>query len=261
MFIHRNNIKLIIDLTKRDIISKYKGSLFGFFWSIITPLMLLLVYSFVFGTIFKSRWAGMDDSKANFAIVLFIGMLTYNIFSDSISRSPWLISGNANYVKKVIFPITILPIVNVLSAIYNFAMGFIAWLIIVLILGGTLHLTVILLPVAVMPVILMSLGGSWLFSALGVYFKDVGQFISVFVMILMFSCPIFYPITAVPEKYQFIFHLNPIAMTIEMVRDITIFGRIPSISTYANVFITSLLIASVGLLFFKKCRGGFSDVL
>lgn len=261
MRIHRNNFKLIIDLTKRDVVSKYKGSLLGFLWSIITPLLLLVVYSFVFGTIFKSRWAGMDESKSDFAIILFIGMLTYNIFADSISRSPWLISGNANYVKKVIFPITILPIVNVLSAVYNFCMGFIAWLLITLIFGGTLHYTIFLLPIILMPVILIALGGSWFFSALGVYFKDVGQFIGVLVMILMFSCPIFYPIKAVPENYQFIFHINPIAMTIEMVRDITISGKIPSAVLYIKIFALSSLISFLGLLFFKKCRGGFSDVL
>lgn len=261
MLISRKNIRLIIDLSKRDILSKYKGSFFGFLWAIITPLLLLMVYSFVFGTIFKSRWAGVENSKADFAIILFIGMLTYNIFADSVSRSPWLISGNANFVKKIIFPIAILPIVNVISALFNFFMGFIAWLFILLFFGGELHSTILLIPVYLLPVIMISLGASWFFSALGVYFKDVAQFIGVLVMILMFSCPIFYPMTAVPEKYQFIFHLNPIAMTIEMIREVAIFGTIPSVAVFSKVLFVSCIITIVGFIFFRKCKGGFSDVL
>lgn len=151
---------------KRDILSKYKGSFFGFLWAIITPLLLLMVYSFVFGTIFKSRWAGVENSKADFAIILFIGMLTYNIFADSVSRSPWLISGNANFVKNNI-PNRNFANCKCYICPFNFFMGFIAWIFILLFFGGEVHSTILLMPIYLLPVIMISLGAGWFFSALG----------------------------------------------------------------------------------------------
>lgn len=254
-------LKLTVDLAKREIASRYKGSLLGYFWAVITPLMLLLVYTFVFGSVFKSRWAGFDTTTGDFAIVLFIGMLTYNIFADCVSRSPWLITGNANFVKKVIFPVAILPVVNVITAVFNFTMGMIPWFVLNSIYHGFPPATIMLLPVFILPVILIGLGSSWLISALGVYFRDVGQFIGVLVMLLMFSSPVFYPVSAVPEKFRFIFHYNPIASTIEMVRQVSIFGAIPSINDFITPFLISISITILGYLFFMKSKKGFADVL
>ena len=256
-----NHVKLIVNLTKRDISSRYKGSILGPLWSVITPILLLAVYTFVFGTIFKSKWPGFNSSPADFSIVLFIGMLTFNIFSDSVSKSPWTISSNANFVKKVIFPIEILSVVNVLSAIFNFFMGFIAWFIIMLIFHGLPPITIVILPILLIPLIFISLGFSWIVSSLGVYFKDVGQFIGIIVMLLMFSSPVFYSIESIPEKFKIYFEINPIALTIDMVRDVAIFNKIPSISTYFLTLFLSVIIAYMGYKFFKKSQKGFSDVL
>lgn len=165
MTAQRNStVKLIIDLTRREISSRYKGSLFGYLWAVFTPLLMLLVYTFVFGSVFKSRWAGFDTSTGDFAIVLFIGMLTYNIFADSVSKAPWLITGNANFVKKVIFPVTILPIVGTLTAIFNFIMGLVPWFLITFIYHGLPPSTIFLLPIYIFPIVLISLGGAGLFQ-------------------------------------------------------------------------------------------------
>lgn len=254
-------VKLIVDLTKREISSRYKGSLLGYLWAVFTPLLLLLVYTFVFGSVFKSRWAGFDTSKGDFAIVLFIGMLTYNIFADSVSRAPWLITGNANFVKKVIFPVTILPVVGTLTALFNFCMGLIPWFLITIIYHGMPPITILLLPIYVLPIILISLGGSWFISALGVYFRDVGQFIGVLVMLLMFSSPVFYPVSAVPEEYRIVFEVNPIASTIEMVRSVAIFSVIPPLKNYIIALSISILVTFLGYIFFRKSKRGFADVL
>lgn len=254
-------IKLTIDLAKREIASRYKGSLLGYLWAVITPLLLLLVYTFVFGSVFKSRWVGFDTTSGDFAIVLFIGMLTYNIFSDCVSRSPWLITGNANFVKKVIFPVAILPVINVITSVFNFCMGFVPWIILNSYFHGLPPATIVLLPIYILPVILIGLGGSWLISALGVYFRDVGQFIGVVVMLLMFCSPVFYSVTAVPEKFRVFFNLNPIASTIEMVRQVCIFGTIPALSDFINTILFSLIVAIFGYLFFMKSKKGFADVL
>ena len=256
-----NNRKLIIDLTKREISARYKGSILGHLWSVINPLLLLAVYSFVFGVVFKSKWPDFNSSPADYSIILFIGMITFNIFSDSIGKSPWTISSNANFVKKVIFPIEILPVVNVLSAIYNFITGFIAWLFISIPFHGLPPITILFLPLCIIPLIILSLGISWIVSALGVYFKDVGQFIGILVMLLMFSSPVFYSTQSIPEKYRIFFELNPIALTINMVRNVSIFAKMPSLSTYFITLIVSFIISIVGYLFFKKSKKGFSDVL
>lgn len=254
-------IKLTIDLAKREIASRYKGSLFGYLWAIITPLLLLLVYTFVFGSVFKSRWNGFDSTSGDFSIVLFIGMLTYNIFADSVSRSPWLITGNANFVKKVIFPVAILPVINVITAIFNFCMGLIPWLFINFYYHGLPPLTILLLPIIIMPVVLIGLGGGWLISALGVYFRDVGQFIGVLIMLLMFCSPVFYSVSAVPEDFRIFFHINPIATTIEMARQVSIFGTIPTFSNFIVPLAFSSIIAIFGYFFFMKSKKGFADVL
>jgi len=257
----KSTIKLTLDLAKREIASRYKGSLLGYLWAVFTPLLLLLVYTFVFGSVFKSKWVGFDTTKGDFAIVLFIGMLTFNIFADSVSRSPWLITGNANFVKKVIFPVVILPVVNMCSALFNFVMGMIPWFILTCLYHGLPPATIFLIPIYILPVVFIGLGGSWFISALGVYFRDVGQFIGVMVMLLMFSSPVFYPVSAVPEKFRIIFEINPIASTIEMVREISVFGTIPPAKEFVIPFLISLFITFLGYAFFQKSKKGFADVL
>lgn len=256
-----NKIDLILSLTKREISSKYKGSLLGPLWSVITPLLLLTVYSFVFGVIFQSKWPSFNNSRADFAIVLFIGMLTFNIFSDSVSKSPWTITSNANFVKKIIFPIEILAIVNVFSSIFNFMMGLIAWLFIMIIFHGLPPITIFLLPIYILPLLILSAGVSWIFSSLGVYFKDIGQFMGVLIMLLMFSSPVFYSIDSIPLSYKIFFELNPIASSINMVRDVALFGVVPSLKLYLLTLFVSSLISYAGYIFFKKTKVGFSDVL
>lgn len=255
------NRRLIFNMTRREISSRYKGSILGGLWAIIQPLTLLGIYTFVFGVVFKSKWVSKSDSHVEFAVILFIGLIIFNFFSESISKSPWTVSSNQNFVKKVVFPVPILPVVTVLSAGFNFLMGGIVWLFMFFISSGVLTKVSLLFPVIIFPVLLFSLSGAWMVSALGVYFKDLGQFIGLLMMVLMFSSPIFYPIAAIPEEYRWVMMMNPISVIIEMARDVLIYDAMPSLIMLAGLYVGSLFFAYLGLAFFNNARKGFADVV
>lgn len=255
------NKRLIYSLTKRDIASKYKGSVIGLLWTFIYPVMMLAVYTFVFSVVFKARWPGGSDSKTEFALVLFSGLMIFNIFSECISRAPSLIIGNVNYVKKVVFPLNILPVVSLLSSLFHFVMAMIVWVVFYVIFFGMPKIEVLFLPFAILPMILIVLGVSYFLSAIGVYIRDVIQFIGVFVTMLMFLSPLFYPVSALPESFQSLMHLNPLTYAIETARGLLIFGNKIEWGIWGKEFLHSVLVLILGYVFFVKTRRGFADVL
>ena len=213
---HRN---LIYNLIKREVIGRYRGSVMGLFWSFFNPVLMLVVYTFVFSVVFKARWAGGTDSRSEFALVLFAGLMVYNLFSECINRSPGLVLGNMNYVKKVVFPLEILPVVAIGSATFHLLISLFVWLIFYLLLFGIPQISVLLLPIVLMPFFLLILGFSWFLASLGVYLRDVSQIVGVLTTALMFLSPIFYPMTALPEEYHMFLQFNPLTFIIEQVRD------------------------------------------
>ncbi|EIV6644747.1 ABC transporter permease [Klebsiella aerogenes] len=253
--------KLIINLTRREITGRYKGSLFGILWSFFNPIFMLVVYTFVFSFIFNARWSVESTSKAEFALVLFAGLIVFNFFSECAIKAPGTILSNVNYVKKVIFPLEILPIVNALSVLFHACVSISVWLIFYIIEIGFPHVTVLLFPIFLLPLFVFVLGIGWLLSSLGVFLRDVGQLISIFVTALMFLSPIFYPVTAIPEKYRPLLNLNPLAPAISQFREIFYWGTIPSMSTYATYLFGCALFAWFGFIVFQKTRKGFADVL
>ncbi|EHK3804341.1 ABC transporter permease [Escherichia coli] len=253
--------KLIINLTKREITGRYKGSLFGILWSFFNPIFMLVVYTFVFSFIFNARWSVESTSKAEFALVLFAGLIVFNFFSECAIKAPGTILSNVNYVKKVIFPLEILPIVNALSVLFHACVSIGVWLIFYIIEIGLPHVTVLLFPIFFLPLFVFVLGIGWLLSSLGVFLRDVGQLISIFVTALMFLSPIFYPMTAIPEKYRPLLNLNPLAPAISQFREIFYWGAIPSMSIYATYLFGCALFAWFGFIVFQKTRKGFADVL
>lgn len=255
------NRELLIALTKREIIGKYKGSLLGVLWSFLTPVFMLLVYTFVFSVVFKARWSGGSDSKSEFALILFAGLLVFNLFSECISRAPNLVLLNSNYVKKIVFPLEILPWVILGAATFHLMVSLLVWLIFYVILFGTPHATVLLFPLVLLPLILFSAGLSWWLSSLGVYWRDVGQFIGVIITALMFLSPIFYPVTSLPKAFQTVVYLNPLSIVIEQTREILFWGRIPNIIQWVAFLLGSSIIAWLGFIWFQKTRKGFADVL
>jgi lipopolysaccharide transport system permease protein len=258
----KRNRRLIFEMTKRDIKKRYQGSIFGIAWSFITPLLMLAVYTFVFSVIFKSRWGiSQNESRIDFAIILFAGLIIFNIFSESLNQSPSLIINNVNYVKKVIFPLEILSLVSIGSILFHGLVSLIILLLVQLLFKGFFPIAIFFLPFAFLPIILLSLGVSWFFSALGVYIRDISQILGVFTTILMFTSAIFFPLSALPEKYQILLKFNPIAMVVEECRRILVYGQSPDWLLTGILLIVSALTAYLGFWWFQKTRKGFADVL
>jgi lipopolysaccharide transport system permease protein len=255
------NRSLIKSLAVREVVGRYRGSALGILWSFFNPVFMLAVYTFVFSVVFKARWSGGSDSKTEFALILFAGLLVFNLFSECVSRAPGLILANVNYVKKVIFPLEILPWVSLGSAFFHTLISFGVWLLFYLFFFGIPKLTLLLFPLVLVPLILFTMGLSWLLASLGVYLRDVGQIISLVVTVLMFLSPVFYPVSALPERYQIILHLNPLTAVIEQVRGVLIWGQFPQWTSFAIQIMVSGLVAWLGFAWFQKTRKGFADVV
>jgi len=254
------NRELIEALAKREVLGRYRGSFMGILWSFFNPLFMLAVYTFVFSVIFNARWGG-SGSKTEFALVLFAGLLVFNLFSESITRAPGLMLANVNYVKKVVFPLEILPTVTMLSALFHGLISLGVWCVVYSLFFGLLHPTVLLLPLIVLPFLMFIMGLSWSLASLGVYLRDVSQIIGLVTSFLMFMSPIFYPVSALPENYRYFLYLNPLTPVIEMTRDVLYWGMIPDIKLLGAYWVASVVIAWLGFAWFQKTRKGFSDVL
>ena len=252
---------LLNALVHREVVGRYRGSVMGILWSFFNPVFMLAVYTFVFSVVFKARWNAGSDSKTEFALVLFAGLIVFNLFSECVNRAPTLILSNVNYVKKVVFPLELLPVVVVGSALFHALISIGVWLIAYAVFFGVQHLSVFLIPLVMLPLLLMTLGVSWMLASLGVYLRDVSQFIGVTVTVLMFLSPIFYPISALPQEYRQLLLLNPLTPVIEQARDVLFWGRVPYVGLWLAHLAASVLTAWAGFAWFQKTRKGFADVL
>lgn len=255
------NRQLIKTSAKREILGRYRGSVLGLLWSFFNPVFMLAVYTFVFSVVFNARWNTGSESKTEFALLLFAGLMIFNLFSESINRAPGLILSNVNYVKKVVFPLEILPAVTLISALFHGLISLGVWLLAYIILFGTPHATVLYLPLIVLPFILFIMGLTWALASLGVYLRDVSQIVGVITTVLMFLSPIFYPATALPEHYRQVLYLNPLTPAIEQTRDILFWGTPPDFIMLATYWLITTIVAWLGFACFQKARKGFADVL
>lgn len=255
------NRSLINASVKREVVGRYRGSIMGILWSFLNPLFMLIVYTFVFSVVFKARWSGGSESRIEFALVLFAGLLVFNLFSECINRAPGLIVGNQNYVKKVVFPLEILPWVGLGAALFHGAVSLGVWLIAYLIFFGLPYASILYLPLILLPFCLFIMGLSWALASLGAYLRDVGQFVGLLTTVLMFLSPIFYPASALPEAYRFFLYMNPLTPVIEQTRDILFWGKSPDFLMLSVYMVVTSLIAWLGFAWFQKTRKGFADVL
>ena len=254
------NRQLIAQMTKREVVGRYKGSAMGLAWSFFNPVFMLVVYTFVFSVIFQSRWGG-DESKTLFAVVLFVGMIVLGLFSEVVNRAPSLILANVNYVKKVIFPLEILPVISMGAALFHSLISLGVLLIAFVLFNGFLHWTIIFAPLIFLPLIIVTLGLAWMLAAIGVFLRDVGQTISIITTVLMFLSPVFYPVTAVPEKFRPFIMANPLTFIIEQAREVLIWGHLPDWIGLGIYTIAAVAVAWAGFALFQKTRKGFADVL
>lgn len=253
---------LLWQLTRREIIGRYRGSTLGLLWSFFNPILMLAVYTFVFSVVFKMRWnIGGEETRSQFATVLFVGIILHTILAECLTRAPNLIASNVNYVKRVVFPLELLPIATMGAALFHAVISFSVLLIALLFLNAGLNWSILLTPLVILPFVLLLLGISWMLAAIGVYLRDVGHVMTVLVMVLMFLAPIFYPLSMIPEQYQFWLYFNPLTVAVEQARAVIIFGVMPD---WLNWFIylgIALVFCLGGFLFFQKARRGFADVL
>lgn len=256
-----HNRQLISQMTRREVIGRYRGSVMGLAWSFFNPILMLAVYTFVFSEIFKARWVGQDTGKGEFAILLFVGMIVHGLFAECANRAPSLILSNSNYVKKVVFPLEILPLITLGSALFHTCISLIVLVLAQLLLTHALPWTAILLPLVLMPLVLGTLGVSWLLASLGVFLRDVSHVIGVLTTVLLFLSPVLYPVAALPAAYQPWLKLNPLTYIIEESRNILLFGHLPQWSDLLVATVIGALMAAAGYWVFQKTRKGFADVL
>ena len=222
------NRQLIVQMTRRDVIGRYKGSVVGLAWSFFTPLLMLVVYTFVFSVVFNARWAdGGEQSNTGFAVVMFTGMIVHGLFAEALNRAPSLILSNVNYVKKVVFPLEILPVVAMGASLFHAGISLGVLLGACAIYKGFVHWTAILVPFVFLPLAILGLGLAWMLASLGVFLRDVGQAIGLITTVMLFLSPVFYPLTAVPEAFRPVIMANPLTFIMGEARAVLVWGRLP----------------------------------
>jgi lipopolysaccharide transport system permease protein len=255
-----NHRQLLLQLVRRDIAGRYRGSMFGTIWAFLNPLLMLSLYTVVFGIFLHARWVGASNSL-QFSVVLFAGLIVFNFFSECLNRAPMLISGHVNYVKKVAFPLELLPWMTVGTALFHAAVSLVVWVVFSAFVYGTVHWTLIFVPLIFVPLIFMMVGVSWIISSLGVYVRDIGQIIGVVTSVVMFLCPVFYAIESLPRPFQALLLVNPLTLIIQEARKVMIVGSLPDFGTLAIYTLASIVFAWLSLAWFQRARDGFADVL
>lgn len=252
-----HNRALIMQTTRREVVGRHQGSVMGMAWSFFNPVFMLTVYTFVFSFVFKSRWGLCTQ----FAVVLLVGMIVHGLFAEVLNRSPGLILANVNYVKKVVFPLEILPVISMGAALFHGLASLGVLLAAFFLFNGFVHWTVLFAPLVMLPLVMLTLGLAWMFASMGVFLRDVGQTIGIITMVMMFLAPVFYPITALPEKYRPWLMANPLTFIIEQMREVLIWGQMPNWAGLALYTLVATAVAWAGYAWFQKTRKGFSDVL
>lgn len=252
---------LILSLAKKDIISRYRGSMLGILWSFFNPLLMLGLYTFFFRFVFKAKWPNVGDTNADYAVMLFAGLVVHALASDMLSRSAGIIANNANLVKKVVFPIEIMPWVVLASSVFHTFISLLILYAFYLLSGGDIIWANLLIPFIFIPMALLFVGFSYFISSLGVYIRDIEQLMGTITTLLLFTSTVFFSIETIPEKIRPLLYLNPITQIVNELRNVLVYGKLPSIISISIYSLISFVIFYVGFLFFIKLKKGFSDIL
>lgn len=252
---------LIVNLARRDVLARYRGSMLGLAWSFLTPLAMLLVYTFVFRNVFKARWPSTNDGAFEFALQVYAGLIVFGFFSEVVSRAPRLVLDSPNLVKKVVFPLEILPWVAILSGLFHFLVNLLALVFATGIARGELPLSILAVPLVVIPVVPLLLGIGWFLAALGVYLRDIQQITTLVVSLLMFLSPVFFPTSSLSPQWQGVLQVNPLTPAIEQLRRVVLDGYWPNWQDLGQLVIVSFVVAWIGARWFAATRRGFADVL
>lgn len=254
------NGSLIRSMVRRDILGRYRGSFGGLFWTVLHPLLLMATYAFVFGVILQQRF-GSDGRPANFVLYFLAGMLPWLAFSEAVGRAPTTVIEHQNFVKKLVFPVEILPINLVVAGLFTELLGVAILLVGMLGFGYAVPPTVLWLPILLVPQLLLTLGLCWLLAALGVFFRDLGQLIGFVLTVWFFTTPICYPEAAIPERFAWLFGWNPMYVLVRGYRDVFLDGRAPDALAFGLLAAVSLAVLLFGFAVYWKLRRSFADVL
>lgn len=255
-------VNLFHSLVAREIQVRYRGSWLGLFWSVINPVLLMSVYYFVFNLIFRVKLPQLYDGKdVPFAGFIFSGLIVYFLFSEIITRAPTLIQDNTNYVKKVVFPVEIIPLVTVVAAGFNFMVSFFVLGLFLVLFGGGITPMILLVPLVILPFMMFLAGLAWFISAIGVYVRDVTYIAGFISTVLIFLSPVFYAMETVPANFRSVMMLNPLSYYIEAFRSCVIGGIVPDVTSMLIVYLVGIGSFFLGYWFFQRVRGGFADVL
>jgi lipopolysaccharide transport system permease protein len=252
---------LTLSLARRDVLGRYKGASFGLLWSLISPFLMLCVYTFAFGTVMGGRWPQIEAGDTSFAIVLFAGLIVHGLFAECLVRAPTLVVANTNFVKRVIFPLEILPWPMLLSALFHTLMNVVVFIVLRLVMDGDFDWTIVLLPVVLLPMVVLMLGIAWFLASLGVYLRDINQVTGVLATAMLFLSSALMPVQSVPEPYRWVFELNPLTTIIDQARNVMLWGRMPDWYALGRFLGVSLVVMYAGRAWFMVTRRGFADVL
>ena len=253
-------LELVMSLARREIVARYKGSVLGIFWAVLTPVIMIGIFTFIFAGIFGARF-GASGSAWDYALYLFCGLLPWTMFQETVQQSASSIVVHSNLVKRVVFPLETLPVAQTLSALANQMFGTLALLIAILLIHHHIAFSVLWLPVVVFPQMLFTLGAAWLIASLGVFLRDIAQGISLFLMAWMYLTPIIYPESIVPERYRPFINVNPFTPLIRSYRRVLIEGGSPDWPGLAYFSMIALLSFLFGYWWFARTRKNFADVI
>jgi lipopolysaccharide transport system permease protein len=254
--------QLILQLARREVVSRYRGSLLGLLWSLVTPLLTLALYTFLFGVVFRTRWnVAAPEGRMEFALILFVGLIVHGFLAECLARAPLLILQYSNLVKRVVFPIEILAWSLGGSALFNAAVSFLIWGLAATLAGQPPGWTALWLPLVLAPLVLLAVGVAWLLAAVGVYLRDITHVIGLVTMVLLFLSPIFYRLDAVPPEFRTLIQLNPLTFIVDQVRGVLVWHRSPDLPRLAIAIAVGFGAAGLGLMGFQRMRPGFADVL
>lgn len=252
---------LLFELAKREVQGRYRGASFGLLWALLSPFLVLCVYVVAFGFVMKSKWPHAVEGKANFALILYVGLIVHGFFAECVARAPRLVLDNPNFVKKVIFPLDVLPWAMILSAMFHAAMNMLVFVALYALTSGAPPWTVVFFPLVLLPFVLFTAGLVWFLASLGVYLRDINQVTAVAIMATLFLSSAIVPLDAVPAKYLTVFNLNPLTFIIDQARDVALWGRLPDWNGLGLYALKSAVFMYLGHAWFRATRGGFADVL
>ncbi len=249
---------LLGQLVRRDVLLRYRGAMFGVLWIFLSPLLMLAIFAFVFGHIFQARWPEQREGLP-FWLILYCGLIVFNVFGETVSRASAAVRSFPSYVKKIIFPVDILPLVPLGAALVHAAFNLLI-LAAALAVTGNLSAGILLFPLLLLPVVLLAIGAAWFLAAWGVFIKDMTQIVPLFVQMLLFLSPVFYPASAVPQGLTFLYNANPLGAVIEAARAAA-FGLPVSWPAWLAALAAGAVVAILGHAFFQHSRDEFADVL